>query len=75
MIEINSYTHSVMINFFDNMLVAMFAAFAAYAVDETFGHVVYALVSIFLIYLTTTSWQKIINPMNSYKNCWYKGGK
>lgn len=75
MIKINSYTHSVMINLFDNLIVAMFAAFAAFAVNEAFGFVVYGFVSVFLIYITTTSWQKIINPMNWYKNCWYNGGK
>jgi len=75
MIKLCSYSHSVMINFFDKTLVAIFAALAAYVVDETFGHVVYGFVSVFLIYVTITSWHKMINPINWYKNCWYKGGK
>jgi len=75
MIKIDSYAHSVMMNFFERVMIAAVATAAAYYVNESFGDVVYLPGVLYMLYVLTSAWQKIINPLNWYKNCWYKGGK
>jgi hypothetical protein len=48
---------------------------SAYALNEIYGHVTYAVGVMLILYFTFESWCKILNPVNWYKNCWYNGGK
>ena len=75
MIQLNSYGHSVMINFFESLLIALFASFTAYMVDEAFGNIVYPLVSIYLLWAMYNVWGKVIDPNKWNLNCWHNGGK
>ena len=75
MITIASYAHAVMINFFDNTLIALLISIAAYFISEPLGNIVYPFVCGYLLWAMYTTWGKIIDPNNQHLNCWHNGGK
>lgn len=75
MIKFRSYTHSVMINYFNNIILILLCTLSAYAINEICGDVTYVVGVIFMLYFTFNSWYKILNPVNWHRNCWYNGGK
>lgn len=75
MLKFDSYSHSVMINFFEKIMIIAITSATAYYIDEMFGNVVYVPAALYMLYVTLTAWGKLFNPLNWDKNCWYNGGK
>lgn len=75
MFKFDSYAHSVMINFFEKILITSVIIVAAYYINEMFGDIVYIPGAIYMAYTVFDAMHKVLDTNNWDKNCWYKGGK